>query len=360
VHAGGLGAALAYCEQNPTPELLILETAQENSDLLKRIDQLADVCDPATRLVVIGHSNDVALYRTLLRRGVSDYLVSPFSREAVVETVQNLFSGEDGGALARVIGFFGARGGVGSTTVACNTAWALANTLSQQVALVDLDMAFGTVALAFNVDARQGIDNALADGDRLDDELLDRYMPKYDDNLSLLVSPASLDANATVDPAALSKVLDRVRRSAQFVLLDLPHVWAPWTRDLLSDADEVVITVAPDLAALRNAKRLVEHLRQAGGPDRSVRLVLNQVGGAKKTQLTVKDVKDGVGLEPAIVLPFEPGVFGVAANNGQMAGEVQKNGRIAGAFGALAQSVSGRAPVKREKRRFFWMKRGET
>lgn len=354
---GGLDAALMYCKKNPTPELLVVEIAEQNSELLARVDQLADVCDATTRVIVIGHSNDIGTYRTLLRRGVSDYLPSPISRATVIESVQGLFNTAGGQALARTIAFFGAKGGVGSSTIACNTGWALARMFSQDVAVVDLDVAFGTVALAFNVDAPQGIDAALTDGARLDDELLARYMPKYDDHLALLASPASLDANPAVDRVAFERVLEKVRRASRFVVLDLPHAWAPWVRDTLTDADEVVMTVAPDLAALRNAKRLIESLRPLRGQDRPLRYVLNHVGGAKKTELSAKEITEGLGLPPTVVIPHDTAVLGAAANNGQMAGEVQKKGHVIDAFRQLALAISNQPPTKGKKSPLDWLKR---
>jgi pilus assembly protein CpaE len=175
--------------------------------------------------------------------------------------------------------------------------------------------------------------------------------------LALLASPASLDANATIDSAAFGRVLERVRRISHFVVLDLPHAWSPWTRDTLADADEVVVTVTPDLAALRNAKRLVETLRQLRGQDRPLRIVLNHVGEAKKTELSTKKIAEGLGLTPTIIIPHDSAVLGVAANNGQMAGEVQKTGRVIDAFRELARVISNQPAPKQRKSPLDWLKR---
>jgi pilus assembly protein CpaE len=346
VRTGGLPAALSFCAHNKTPEILVVDADAEGEALVAGVDRLAEVCDAGTRLIVVGRSNDVGLYRTLLRRGVSDYLVAPLCHASVAEAVGNLLNGEAAHRPGRVLAFIGAKGGVGSSTIACNTAWTLATSLDEDVALVDLDLAFGTVALAFNVDPRQGIRNALADRDRLDDVLLERYMPRRPDGLALLAGPASFDGSTEIESGSLASVLQMVRRRAPFVVLDLPHSWSSWARDTLAAADAVVVSATPDLAALRNAKLLMEGLTQIRSSERPVHYVLNQVGGGRKFDLTADEFSDALGGRPLAVIASEPATFAAAAARGQMIGEVAKGGRAAEAFRKLASALSGRAPGK--------------
>jgi pilus assembly protein CpaE len=356
VRMGGLPAAISFFEKSATPEILFVEAVDENSTLVEAIDRLAEVCDSGTRLIVLGNSNDIGLYRTLLRRGVSDYLVGPVDRAKVIEVIREIVEGADSRSLGRVMAFIGAKGGVGSTTIACNTSWTISQSYGEDVALIDLDIPFGSAALAFNLDAQQGIDNALADGERLDDALLERYMPRYEDHLSLLASPASLEADAAVDLNALAIVQEKVRRASRYVTLDLPHFWAPWTREILTDADEVVVTAAPDLVSLRNAKNLIDYLRRSRGAHRPVHYVLNQMGIARKLDLTAKDFATAIGQDPALVLPFDPAIFAMAITNGQMVGEISKRNRATAAFQALARTLCGREASKASRSTKTWFK----
>jgi pilus assembly protein CpaE len=347
VRSGGLAAAIAFCGRNATPDILVVEAVADEAGLVDGIDRLAEVCDPDTRLIVVGGSNDISLYRTLLRRGVSDYLVRPIQPAAIVEAVCGLLQESDRPAAGRVTAFVGAKGGVGSTTLACNLAWMLSRAGSDNVALVDLDIAFGAVALAFNVEAPQGIDTALANRDRLDPLLLERYMPRYGERLMLLASPASLTANSNVDPEALAVVLEKIRLVAAHVVLDLPHAWAPWMVTALAGADDVVATATPELASLRNLKRLFEATGAARGPGRTVRYVVNQVGGARKHGLSARDFTDVLGAEPVALIPHDPATFAGAAAMGRMIGEINRNGRVVGALRRLAEALGARASVKR-------------
>jgi pilus assembly protein CpaE len=121
IQMGGMAAAIEAYRSAPTPNVIILET-EDRSDVLAGLDQLATVCDAGTRVIVIGRINDVALYRELVRRGVSDYMIAPVTAIDVVRSVCNLFSAPEAKAVGRIVAVVGAKGGVGASTVAHNVA----------------------------------------------------------------------------------------------------------------------------------------------------------------------------------------------------------------------------------------------
>ena len=155
IQMGGMAAAAEAYRSAPTPNVIILET-DGRSDILAGLDQLATVCDPGTRVVVIGRLNNVTLYRELVRRGVSDYMIAPVSTLDVVRSVCGLFSSAEAKAVGRVIAVIGAKGGVGASTIAHNIAWAIARDLALDSVVADLDLAFGTAGLDYNQDPPQG------------------------------------------------------------------------------------------------------------------------------------------------------------------------------------------------------------
>jgi pilus assembly protein CpaE len=91
IQMGGLTAAIEAYQNSPTPNVIMLETESRSDDILGGLDQLAEICDAGTRVVVIGRMNDVTLYRELVRRGVSDYLISPVGTLQIVRSVCGLF-----------------------------------------------------------------------------------------------------------------------------------------------------------------------------------------------------------------------------------------------------------------------------
>jgi pilus assembly protein CpaE len=163
---GGIAKAIEYLSEQRSPHLLIVDIS--GIDLpLSQIQMLAEVCEPGTTVIAIGDHNDVALYRDLQDAGVSNYIVKPLTRELLTKalTPKTNGSGDMGKAslkLGKMVSFIGARGGVGTTTLAANLAWHLANRQSRRVALVDLDLQHGDCALLFNVATTPGLRDALA------------------------------------------------------------------------------------------------------------------------------------------------------------------------------------------------------
>ena len=346
VQMGGAPAALEAYRTAPTPNVIVLESSGERGALLGQLDSLADVCDPGTKVLVVGHVNDVVLYRELTRRGVSEYLIAPVQVLDVVRAVSELFHAPGAEPVGRTIAVVGAKGGVGASTVAHNLAWALAGKLLNSTVIVDLDIAFGTAGLDFNQDPPQGISEAVFAPDRLDSNLVDRLLSKCSDHLSLLAAPAALDRTVDLSETALDGILDILRASIPTIVFDVPHVWTAWSRRLLIGADEIVIVAAPELASLRNAKNLYDLLRGGRPNDQLPKVVLNMVGMSKRPEIPLAEFATALGAQLAAVISFDAQLFGTAANNGQMIAEVQPSGKAADVFADLAGAVTGRAEQK--------------
>ena len=350
VHTGGLGAAAEFYQAAATPNLIIVESKLQHERLEAELDRLAEVCDPGTKVVVIGHANDVELYRRLIQRGISEYLVAPIDKMGVIRAISDLYVERSAKPLGRSIAFIGGKGGVGSSTVAHNVGWAIARTFDSDVVIADFDLAFGTAGLDFNQDPTQGIAEAVNAPDRLDDNFLERLLAKASEHVSLLAAPATLDRTYDFSETAFEQMIDVAQAGVPGVILDLPHSWTGWMRKTLLSADEIVITVEPDLANLRNAKNLVDLLRSNRATDAPPRLIVNKSGLAKRPEIKVEDFASALELTPTAVIPFDASLFGNAANNGLMIAEADPKHAVAAMFEMIARTVTGRAEARRQKR----------
>jgi pilus assembly protein CpaE len=349
IQMGGMAAALEAYKSSPTPNVIIVESDKQGDTLLTSLDQLAEVCDGDTRVIVIGRFNDIVLYRELIRRGVSDYVIAPCSTIDVVRSVCGLFSSPEAKPVGRIIAIVGAKGGVGASTVAHNIAWAIGRDFSLASVVADLDLAFGTAGLDFNQDPPQGIADAVFSPDRVDAAFLDRLLSKCADHLSLLAAPATLDRIYDFSAEAFDPIFDTLRTTVPCVVLDIPHQWTAWTKRMLVSADDILIVASPDLANLRNAKNLIDVLRAARPNDRRPAYCLNQVGVPKRPEIKPADFARALEDDPIAIIPFEPAIFGTAANNGQMIAEVSSGHKSAELFRHLAQHLTGRAEAKRQR-----------
>src|SRR3569623_1849762 len=324
IQMGGIAAAIEAYRSSATPNVIVIEADTRAEEILGGLDHLAEVCDAGTRGVVIGRINDVTLYRELTRRGVSDYMISPVGTLDVVRSICGLYSAPDAKPVGRIVAVVGAKGGVGASTIAHNIAYAIGGDFGVDSVVADLDLPFGTAGLDYNQAPPQGIADAV-------------------------FSPDRIDRGYDFGAEAFDAIIDTLRNSVPCIVLDVPHVWSGWTRRLLVGADDILIVAAPDLANLRNAKNMVDLLRVARPHDRHAYYCLNQVGVPKRPEITPADFAKALEDQPLASIPFEPQLFGTAANNGQMIAEVSANHKTAEMLRQLAQVLTGRADAKRAR-----------
>ena len=341
IHMGGLNKAIDQFQSASTPNLIILETLATGAEIFAQLGELAEVCDPSTKVVIVGHVNDIILYRELIRQGVSEYIVRPQSPLQIIKTIADLYVDPAAPPIGRTIAFVGSRGGVGSSSIAHNIGWCTSEEFQSDTVILDLDLPFGTASLDFDQEASAGLVEALTAPERLDDVLLDRLLQKHTEHLSLFTAPSLLDREFDIDDQAFETVLDTVRGSAPTVIVDVPHVWTSWSKRILTTADEIVVTATPDLASFRNTKQLVDILSSARPNDSPPTLVLNQVD-AKLSAVQPDQFEEHVGIKPAQVIAWEPQLFGAAATNAAPIVDVGPRTKTATALRELASQLLGR------------------
>ncbi|TYR29747.1 AAA family ATPase [Mesorhizobium microcysteis] len=350
VHMGGIGTAIEFYQSAQTPNLIIVESRDEPKQLIATLSRLAEVCDPSSKVVVIGHYNDVWLYRELIRFGISEYVVAPISMADILSVISSIFVDPQAEPIGRSIAFIGAKGGVGSSTVAHNVAWSMSTLFSSEVVVADLDLAFGTANINFDQDPTQGIAEAVFSPERIDETYLDRLLAQCAERLSLLAAPSMLDRTYDFDAEAFTQVIDVAQRTAPLLVLDVPHIWSGWSRSVLTQADEVVITATPELANLRNTKNLLDTLKKLRPNDAPPKLVINQAGVPKRPEISPSDFAEPLDLTPMAVIPFEPALFGNSANNGRMLGEMDAQHAVVKTINEMAHVLTGRSELKAKKK----------
>ncbi len=349
VMSGGVAKAAEYFRNQNTPNLVILETIKGGEELMQGLAKLAEVCDPSTRVVIVGHINDIKLYRSLIEKGVSEYLVTPRSPLTIIKTISDLYVDPSAPPVGRNIVFVGARGGVGSSTLCHNIAWSITENFNSDAILLDLDLPFGTASLDLEQDPSQGLAEALASPERLDDVLLERLLQKCTDRLSLFAAPNLLERDYKMDDDSIEAVLDIVRAAAPNIIIDLPHVWNSWSRKVLQSADEIVITATPDLASFRNVKNIVEALSTYRTNDGEPVLVLNQTKVPKRTEVPAEQFKEALGFGPSVIIDWDPQLFADASANGQTLMEVGPKSAAANAVTDIAAIILGQKPVQQSR-----------
>lgn len=342
VQDGGMAGALDTLTERSTPQLLVIETTALGGDLFNELNALSEVCLPGTKVILIGAENDINVFKSLLDQGISQYFLGTVSAEELKSAIVAAFADKSLNAKSRTIAFTGLRGGVGSSVLAHNVGSELARLYDEDVIIVDLDIAYGTAALSYNIQPSQTLADAIAQAGSIDETLLMRYLEPVGKNVSLLCAPGHLSSGVEITPKALEAVLNVVRQMASYVILDIPHVWNAWVQELLVDADDTVIVGLPDLFDLRDGKNMFEFLLPNRGAEAPTRLVLNKIGELKKGELGDKEFMEVLGTKPALNIPFDGDVFARAMNNGEMLRKVAPKSDATQAVEILAKMVSAK------------------
>ena len=316
---GGMDAAASFLADKKTPDLLILESTQANREaFLAQLETVANVCDPNTRVILIGTLNDIELYRILTESGVSDYLLAPIDELKLKNSITKTFANNTHTGGGKVTAFLGVSGGTGSSVIAHNVAHLLSKEHEKRVTLIDLDMYFGTASLDLNFEPRHTLVDIVSQQSGLDAEVFSQLVSKTDDDLLVVASPGSLNIGLQLDYPAIEALVREAKALSDFVILDLPHTWGPLIDDTIALADDLVLVSRPDLSGLRNAKILVETLGPKRKVDATTRIILNQVGGNKQAEIADKDFTNALALTPDAAIPLDPESFGKALNDGKM------------------------------------------
>ena len=311
-----LDAALRRVRSGSAPRILLLDLGESTAPIAE-VSAARAVGGADLKLVVLGTVNDVGLFRDLLSAGATDYLVKPSTREALAAVLERTATalGTTPDGLGQVIVFIGSRGGVGATTSAVSCAWLMATERRERVALVDLDLHFGTVALKLDLDPGSGLCEALEQPSRIDSLFIERAMIKVTDNLRVLAAEASAAQHLAVDAGAVDMLLHELRRKFVRIVVDLPRGAGPIQRVVLAAASQVVVFCERSLAGLRDTIRLQTLVREQAP---QARLWLVEAGASGERTLIGKgEFEKGIGKSLDAGLSYDPKSAGAAANSGQ-------------------------------------------
>lgn len=356
VTRGGIAKAIKHLSRDRSPNVLIVDLSGVDMPV-SQVDILASVCEPGVTVIAIGDRDEIGLYRDLLHAGVTDYLIKPLTPQLLAKSLQRSANAEATGQisqkLAKMVAFIGARGGVGTTTLAANLAWYLAERHSRRVVLVDLDLQHGDSALALNVRPASGLRDALNKPLRVDATLLERAMTSCGERLFVLSSEEPLSDEVRVTADAIEAIVSVLRPLFHYLIVDVPRIPSPAYRRVLEIADLRIIVADHTLHSVRDAVRL-RTLLSDGDDDGELRnlLVVNRSGEGGRDAVSLSEITNIVELQPESVIAFQPKLFARAAIDGRL--PAAQGGSFADAIAALASGLSGRAP---ERRRFWGLER---
>jgi pilus assembly protein CpaE len=344
---GGIAKAIETLGIERSPNILIVDISGIELPI-SEVHALADVCEPGVTVIAIGDRNEIGLYRDLLHAGVTDYIVKPLTPQLIARALNHRTATGDASPIQKKLGtvtaLIGARGGVGTTTLAVNLAWHLANRQNRRVALVDLDLQTGDCALAFDIKPTPGLREALVNPTRIDSTLLERVMTPIGQRLFVLSSEEPLHEDLDISADAVNMLVGALRELFHYVVIDVPRIPATFYRRALDIADFRIIVGDQTLRSVRDSVRLRDALGEGHGKQRNG-FVVNRHGEGGRHGVTLKEMHVVLGLQPRTVIPFLPAIFAAANNRTGVA--ASRRGKFTDAIATLVLELSGRSPERR-------------
>jgi pilus assembly protein CpaE len=356
IREGSVKEAVKYLSEHRSPNLLLIDLSKSELPL-SDINSLADVCEPGVTVLALGDRNDCAMFRDLLAHGVADYLVKPITpgllQKALGSATEHTGALKSNSRLGKLVAITGTRGGVGATMVATSIAWLIAHERRRKVALVDLDLQFGTVALSLDLEPSHGLREALENPNRIDGLFLDRVLVQHSERLYVLSAEESPDESLLLDFNALDALITELRNKFHYVLVDLPRTPNACSQQILQSATDLVLVSDFSLAGMRDTMRMIGLLPTTNAACNPL-LIANRSGQHKQGEMPRTEFEKGVGRKLDLVLPFDARTVAAATNFGQAVGATK--GPVASGLRQIAERLCGPQTGSGASRAGLWQK----
>ncbi|QYJ08005.1 pilus assembly protein CpaE [Qipengyuania flava] len=343
---GGLRNAIQSLSVSASPNILMVDLS-ESGDPLNDINALAEVCEPGTVVIAIGQVNDVRLYRDLLASGIHDYLLKPLSANMLRDSLnqaQAVFmaprAGEEEGVKRHIsTAVIGTRGGVGASTLVTSLAWLFSGEQRMPTALLDLDVHFGTGALALDLEPGRGLTDAIDNPSRIDGLFIERAMIRANDNLAILSAEAPINQPLMTDGSAFMQLQEEFKHTFEMTVLDMPRNMMINFPHLLNDVNVVVLATEMSLASARDTIRILSWLK-TNAPHAEVLIVANKVqpGAA---EISKADFEASIERKIDILIPFDQKAAANAAKLGKTFVDANGGSKATAAIKQLSTRVIG-------------------
>jgi len=343
---GGLRNAVQSLSITASPNILMVDLS-ESGDPLSDINALAEVCEPGTVVIAVGQVNDVRLYRDLLASGIQDYLLKPLSpgqvRDALVNA-QAIFTApknQDVSAAKRHIStaVIGTRGGVGASTLATSLAWLFSADDKMPTALLDLDVHFGTGALALDLEPGRGLTDAIENPGRIDGLFIERAMIRANDHLAILSAEAPMNSPLMTDGAAFVQLEEEFRQAFEMTVIDLPRNMLINFPHRLADVNVVLLVTEMTLASARDAIRILSWLKANAAHVQPI-VIANKVQPGV-AEISKADFEASIERKIGFTIPYDIKAASNAAKLGQTFADANRSSKAGTVMRDISKAVLG-------------------
>ena len=343
---GGLRNAIQSLSVSASPAILVVDLS-ESGDPLNDINALAEVCEPGTVVIAIGQVNDVRLYRDLIASGIHDYLLKPLNAQQLHDSLNQALAvftspkSGDGEEVKRHIStaVVGTRGGVGASTLATSLAYLFSSEHDSPTALLDLDIHFGTGALALDLEPGRGLTDAIDNPSRIDGLFIERAMTRANEKLSILSAEAPINQPLMTDGSAFVQLEEEFRQAFEMTVIDMPRNMLINFPHLLADVNLVMLTCELTLASARDTIRILSWLKTNAAHAHPM-IVANKVQSSV-AEISKADFEASIERKIDFVVPYDIKAASNAAKLGQVFVEANRSSKASSVIRQIGERVMG-------------------
>ena len=307
---GDVQTAIETFASQPSPNLLIIQTDDINDDFTNALGELSGYCEEGTSAIIIGPVNDVYLYRELIEMGVSDYLVRPIKPDVLKEVVSKTLITKLGVSDSRLIAFIGAKGGVGTSSLAQLAAITSSETLDHKTLLMDGAGGWSSLSVGIGFDPSATLHEVARAVENNNEDALERMFYQASDKLTLLASGADSMLDPSVTGVQFEAILDNLMVKYPVVFVDLSSASADLKKTVISRAHQTIVVTMPTVTSLRFSRSLIKELSEIrGGEADDVSLVINMEGVSKANEVDSEAIAEALEFKPSLSLPYSPTLF---------------------------------------------------
>ncbi len=347
VHQGSTTQVIDYLSEASPPSVLIVDVSGTESPLTAMMSLTAALTDE-TRVIGIGSVNDIGLYRDILDSGATDYVVKPVTEKAIAAAIQRTKESNLTTATAIEekkqyrIAVIGARGGVGASTISANLSWYFGEELKNKTVLVDLDLEFGTIALAMDLEPTRGLREALENPNRIDSLFISSATAKMTDHVSVMATEETLNDDIHFNPGAIDVLFDAISQSADTIVVDVPRPSYSIRQKVLEAATHIVLVTELSLPGLRDSIRLLSSIEEAAS-GMPILVVANRTGGTHQA-MPASEFQKALGRKVDFQVPEESKALNKAANMGKPLIQSDKRCKASKVIQSVGRHLCGPAP----------------
>lgn len=334
---GEIGAEIR--DMNCDAIIVDLDASQvEDFESLQKVKRMLGA---NTEIIVISSDFSPAATRILIQLKVADFLAKPVQTSDLVRACNNALkqSGEDAQMEPQFLAFMPASGGVGTTMAALETAAILnrhGKPLGRTTCVVDLNFQHGSCAEYLDIEPRFDITEIENAPERLDRQLLDVMLSKHDSGLSVISAPNHPTEMRTFKPALVVRLLDLVSAYFDYVVIDLPRTWFPWTDTVIMGSNKLFIVADMTVPSIRHAKRLIDAVEEKIGNQADPKVIVNRMDKRKNENgLNYTDVESTLGEYLAGGIPNNYLLVRDAVDRGVPLSAIEENNNVTTALRSI-------------------------